>query len=603
MPRRMAARLSGEDGFTLVTVMGVIMIVMLLSAAAFASVNGDQRPGLADKDRKTAYAAAEAGVNDYLANLTANPEFWRRCDAQDADKGPTHDGLNLASPGAARRWRAVQGTTAQYSIEVLPANGAAQCDTNDPIATFIDKDTGTFRVRSTGRARARSTKTRSLIATFRRRGFLDYIYFTEYETGDPAMFRLQNGGRETRWDEGTNADPNTLTKTMVDWGNAKCKNWVRETPGNGTAEGKPSRLTQRFTGWFKKTDGSWERITTSDNVRCTEIRFVGTAAGKDLVAGPFHTNDEVLVCGTPRFGRSPSDQIEISGPPADAADTLWGFRQDSGCSGRPEANFPDVSTVETDRGTWRKQSPLVNLPSTNATLKDDALPAYRFMGKTTIELNGDTMTVTGKRVNGTPAPTSPIPVPKQGVIYVNHDTAAGACAPYDPQNPENYSNACGNVIVKGTYARSLTILAENDVIVNGDLKASGTAKPLLGLIANSFVRVDSPVNSSCTNTGGPKPSITIEAAILALWHSFTVDRYWCGGELGNLNVHGAIGQMFRGPVGQSNGSSRDGYIKNYTYNDELRFRSPPRFLDPVQTTWKLKSQVEQSPAETVSALP
>jgi hypothetical protein len=62
-------------------------------------------------------------------------------------------------------------------------------------------------------------------------------------------------------------------------------------------------------------------------------------------------------------------------------------------------------------------------------------------------------------------------------------------------------------------------------------------------------------------------------------------------------VFGAIAQKFRGPVGTFIGSTRHtGYAKNYVYNDELRYRSPPFFLDPLQAAWRVVRANEQVPA-------
>lgn len=77
-----------------------------------------------------------------------------------------------------------------------------------------------------------------------------------------------------------------------------------------------------------------------------------------------------------------------------------------------------------------------------------------------------------------------------------------------------------------------------------------------------------------------------------------MDNYYCGNPLGTLNVEGAIAQKYRGPVGCSgcDGRPRTGYIKNYNYDDRLRFREPPNFLNPVQASWRIIRQVEQVPA-------
>ena len=85
----------------------------------------------------------------------------------------------------------------------------------------------------------------------------------------------------------------------------------------------------------------------------------------------------------------------------------------------------------------------------------------------------------------------------------------------------------------------------------------------------------------------------IDAAILALQHSFIVDHYYCGGSLGTLTVFGVIAQRYRGPVGTASGN---GYVKDYQYDDRLSLRQPPYFLDPVRSAWRLRRQTEQTPA-------
>jgi hypothetical protein len=127
---------------------------------------------------------------------------------------------------------------------------------------------------------------------------------------------------------------------------------------------------------------------------------------------------------------------------------------------------------------------------------------------------------------------------------------------------------------------------------------------VLGLIANNFVRVahrvtrTDPTNpSSCTTENSAQhPAVgdlEIDAAILSLNHSFIVDNYACGASLGTLTVFGAIAQRFRGPVGTSAGT---GYIKDYNYDDRLKYRSPPYFLEPVSAAWHVVRVNEQAPA-------
>ncbi len=76
-------------------------------------------------------------------------------------------------------------------------------------------------------------------------------------------------------------------------------------------------------------------------------------------------------------------------------------------------------------------------------------------------------------------------------------------------------------------------------------------------------------------------NVTIEAALLAINHSFVVDHYDCGNSQGTLTVKGAIAQKFRGAVGTTGGNT--GYLKNYNYDDRLRFLTPPSFIKPEQS--------------------
>ncbi len=90
--------------------------------------------------------------------------------------------------------------------------------------------------------------------------------------------------------------------------------------------------------------------------------------------------------------------------------------------------------------------------------------------------------------------------------------------------------------------------------------------------------------------------VRLDAAILALNHSFIVDNWYCGADLGTLTVNGAIAQKFRGTVGTGGATSGSGYIKDYNYVDDLQHRDPPAFLNPTQSSWTIRRFVEQSPA-------
>ena len=560
---RLRARLAAEQGFAMVAVIGVMTVASLVAVAAVYATDNDKPFSMRDRVAKQAYAAAEAGVNDYLARLVANVDYWRLCD------DPAHPALsgNQGRPGAGtRQWAKVKDSNAEYSIEILGANGNAQCSTGNLPGSVIDASTGTFKIRSTGRMTEDGTK-RSIVATFKRRGFLDYVYFTDLETLDPLWYHVTTNGQPTQ--------PDVVT-------------WAQD-PANCSKYYRDGRAAAQYVGQkWDPVDNRYEDWT----MRCGEINFVSG----DNQKGPFHTNDEILVCGTPEFGRRPTDDVEVSAPPPPPATTQGsssGWRACSG-GGSPRVNDPGVTPVDNNLGTWRKSASLLDMPPSNTALKAESLPNHRFVGKTTIVLNGTTMTVTGKRNPSSSVNTYTMAIPEGGVIWVGNDTS-GSCTGYSTRFAEHAPDqGCGDAWVRGTYAGNLTIGTENDIVVNGNISRTGDT--MLGLVADNWVRVHHKTTSagSCSDASGGPTNISIQAAILAVNNSFTVDRYYCGGSLGTLSVEGAIAQQFRGPVGTSSGST--GYIKNYVYDERLRFRSPPHFLDPVKAAWKLQSQVEQVPA-------
>jgi type II secretory pathway pseudopilin PulG len=322
-----------------------------------------------------------------------------------------------------------------------------------------------------------------------------------------------------------------------------------------------------------------EAFRTSRPSECENITF----GSKDDIKGPLHTEDTSQYCGEPTFGRDAQDQIEFKG----------GLVKASGCSASesPVYEGTKVTKVET-----------VEPPTSNASLK--SLAGAKYTGKTTIVLNGATMTVTN---NGTTQ--SNIAVPSNGVIYVSSESCSISYTPYNPTYTAD--TGCGNAYVSGNYTKSLTIAAENDVVIDGAITTTTNAEgvptsgAVLGLIANNFVRVWRPLNASrgstkasCGTATAPSnptnvDNISIYAAILALNHSFIVDNNDCGGTSGNLNVYGAIAQKFRGTVGTGNTSTGElatGYNKEYEYDDRLQIESPPYFLNPVKAAWKIRRE-------------
>jgi hypothetical protein len=503
-PRR--ARLLAEDGFTMIIAIGVMFVTSLLLVAAFTATNNDIHLSRVDTTQKQAYYAALAGVQQYEYKLQADPNYWQTCE------GPK----NTVPEESGER----------YEVQILPAStspGGAACSVSDPFNTAIEAEgslANTFRIKSTGYA---GPEKRSLVATFKVTGFLNFIYFTNFETLDPALYS---------------------DATLA----ANC-------------QGK----------YYSAWKGKYE---------CENIQFTNG----DSVYGPMHTNDTADVGGAASFGRegnTPPDTVEMNGGTYGGA---------SGCA--------SSAKYYTATKCYIKGASLIP-PESDTSLVAYTESANEFFGVTKLVLNGSANTIGVTYFTKAGVETKEtISWPKNGLLYVQH---LGACAyKYEYANSDTAAEAteekgCGNVYVRGTYSKSLTIAGENDVIVNGEIyptsvegklgaEPSGTA--VLGLIASHYVRVYHPCSGG-KDGAGTLTNPWIYAAILSTAHSFIVDNFRCGSELGKLHVFGAIAQDYRGAVGTTGGT---GYIKDYKYDDRLATDEPPYFLQPLKAGWKVIRQ-------------
>ena len=540
------ARRRGEAGFALATVMVSATVLALLASAVVAYGIGSQNVSRHDQDWNAALAAAEAGIDDYLFRLNENGNYWTY-----SAGNPPPDGNTAFSS-----WSAVAGgsTTSQYHY-------AADVST-------LGTD-GRVRLTSTGRVNG---TTRTVYVTLRRRSFLDYLYFTDYETVDPALY--------------------TGTPFTPAQAQAYCADYYYG--GFNSQRDEPSRSD--FTG-----------DSDANGAYCSDITFISA----DTLNGPMHTNDAFMVCGTPRFNGDTS--------------TSW-----TGANGlRYRDNCPTSTPVFANPGDPRLAAPLT-MPPSNSAIKAETVAGKGgclYTGPTRIILNSNgTMKVKSpftKQTNNAACPTgnSTGSMPANGVIYVQNVPSVTT----DP----NYTNGCpysvngrahplgmpiandittygcrnGDAFVEGTVKGQLTIATENSIVVTWNLSyQSGlNGSDLLGLIANNFVEMYHPVSCSSGQTSAcnlnadfptetPRNSTfndpTLYAAALSVNHSVRVQNWSIGSPLGTFRVRGVLAQRYRGPVGtNSGGVIKSGYAKDYVYDQRLKYLSPPKFLDPVASQW------------------
>ncbi|GAA1156808.1 pilus assembly PilX N-terminal domain-containing protein [Nocardioides aquiterrae] len=606
---------SRDEGSALIMVMGAMTVAVLMVSVALSYAM--QTSGTAQHATawNQAFAAAEAGVDDFLARLNKDDNYWQDTPAKghvhlgdvhwDARWDCANDALQRAFdvPHAPCGWGA--GTEPGWA----PVNGSPTSRFHYDVDVSSTPVNGTIGLVSTGRV---GTVTRTIQVTLRRGGFGEFLYATTYETTDPADY----------------ADP--VAKY------AQCAKYY----------------------WAGRRG-------------CEDITFIGG----DKLNGPVHSNDSILM--TDGSGTSPkgpwfTGTVTTSDP---SCKPVQGVPRDPKYCFR-NGNSTGTASPRFDKGIAYRSE--VDLPESTGDLRQyvaapDPMPpgwstaGCLYTGATRIQFKqtatgAGTMKVwspgsTGANVGapGCGDPSKPWPqdnltVPPNGLIYVQSTPtaqtfpAAGACAPgvfgtvsggASLPSATDYNQTLaaadcrlGTAYVDGTLKGRVTVSAQNDIVITGNLTYQGgeNGTDALGLIADNSVQIYHPVSSvehcttqttwdrstrkwvttkTCTYTRGTSNlpgSITnpvVNASILTLNHSFEVQQFDVGGNgcvpgpscLGKLRVFGSIAQKFRGAVGR--GSA--GYLKDYNYDSRLRYAPPPYFLDPVRSSWGQKTFGEIAP--------
>jgi hypothetical protein len=581
--RRLRAAAADEQGVAIVTVLLIIVVSSGLMATTLTWAGRDSRSSRRTQDWEAALAAAEAGVDDYLTRINVNDSYsqWdstTRPDTANAAMIRTSQPLPpfVSIPGGSGAFRYRVDSTATYGT------------------------TGVISVTSTGQVNGVQ---RTVKADVKRRGFTDYLYFTDRETIDPDLYSttLRNYLINNR------GSADYCAGQLWAYSSAQrsfCVDTVRD-----------SRTFNPATSWTP----SEYRTTIRNSIG---IRFAGT----DVINGALHSNDAIRMDPTttgPRF----LGNVTTSFPTAPRWLQSDGSVPSSGTSPRPQfVRTGDPAYV-----------PVQGLPTTNDALRVDAINGgCLFTGPTSITLRSDgRMTVLSPFSRDTNPGRSTkcysgsgitsaltMNLPANGVVYVqnvpatssdpNHRTSCGYSSPAHPlgypRTGETTTYGCldGDLFIEGTLRGQLTAAASNDVIITWDLLYDGglDGSDLLGLVATNNVAVYHPVNSSGVNINH-RPSgcgsrcrfidPVINAAILTLQHSFTVQNFRSGDPLGTLTVNGSISQKYRGPVGTGSTTTlASGYAKDYNYDGRLRNVSPPRFLQPTDSRFDV-SRWEERP--------
>lgn len=574
MSRRAPRRFQSPDdrGSSLIIVLVTMTVLIMFATVALRSTVGTLKFTDRQEDWNQAFSAAEAGIADYLARLNRDENYWRTVDCTNvalkkrmtAAAAPGCNWQNL--PTSFVGWAQVPGsTTSSFHYDA------------DVTSTL---STGAIVLRSTGKV---GNITRTAQVRLRRDGFGEFLYYTMYETIDPA--------NKVQYADTTKA-------------NTECTRY---------AWASPSRTSY-----------------------CPIIVFTGG----DVINGPLHSNDTMMMSNnggaSPRFrGTTTTSRPQCMAtngvsPPATSCYGVSGSSSptfDRGIAFRPVIELPTsigdlkqyVVSGANPRGCLYTGPTRIKFLTTAA----GATPKMRVWSRASTSSTGLTTACGGSDLTRLSTGNSvDVNVPQNTVIYVQ-DIPSGNTIPScltagnvgdglpvaNDLNLEEWDSKCqyGTAWVEGPVTGRVTLTTDNNIIVTGNLTYAGgeTGTDSLGLVAKNSVKIYHPVRCTArdsanlctagTDLTGTKTDITVQAAILTLQHSFTVQSYYLGSTLNYFNVFGSISQRFRGPVGRGTGSSRTGYLKNYVYDTRLRYAPPPYFLDPVKSSWGQKTYGEIAP--------
>jgi len=628
MMRRIAAfftrardRRADDEGMALASVIGLGAVLMILVATmASVSVSGSVKSA-ADRSWNLAIQAAYAGLADYQSRLTADNSYELV-----GNSGAAFSGTSAFS----KDWSSNPAFSTSGSVwaEVVNSGGRAQyryeVDNTDYTAE------GVVRVRVTGKAGA---VTRSIVADLKGDGFVDYLYFTDFESSDPTI--------------------------------------TGETQDNDTSK---LCIPQHYS-----TDAS----LYDSGVACAPVRFTEN----DLLTGPVRTNDTFMLCGTTftstvqstagngvfrtpysngsaadkkcrstaAFGGGVPKNVQSIDPPSTIANMAQEARTDDrvnvprpGCLYTGPTSFVFTGNKVTIKSplTQSTQYKLNGAGKVQADGSGDVLcgspSALKSAGGATIPILDDNLAYVQTVPTDTKDPNYTKPGDEKSVTgtmcQVGQAYGNGLGYPKPNEYVGNagadglYNCRAGDAFVSGTVNGKMTIGAANFLYVTSNISYTAGTQSVLGLVGQRAVTVSNPIacnkyqttrknnqtvatkicDTAVSSTSqlqyGAGSTVTINAAIASNTGTFQVQNYAYGPQMGNLSVLGSIAQKYRGAVGVTYSTSQGGqttvdhqtgFTKNYGYDNRFQSIAPPKFLQPVSTSYGITTQVEVSPAYRV----
>ncbi len=556
------ARHHRERGVALLVVIGTGMLMLALVATALTVASSGLRKTDTDQDVNGAIDAAYAGVEEYQSRLASDNSYYTYGN-KDAPFSILTGSTKLTLP---------TGSATNDAFGIGVSGTWATVPGSTPVASFryeVDNShytqNGSIRIRVTGRV---GESTRSIVADLKQSGFIDYLYFTDYEVQDPELT-----------------------------GDTQCSVHIWE--------GRPSSCTAIN---FRVGDVIDGPLHSNDTLTVCGAVFKGKVTSSSTSKPNVITPSGCSKGTYPTGQTAPFYQPSVTMPPTNAQ-LKKETRNDLTSSEVPLPGClytgPTVITFTSD-GKMNVKSPwTIKTQISETSGIASAAPAMcgtpgtgtnglGSSGGATINVipsnviyvqNVPTLSTDPNYRTGTPSGFSCVNSNAGWTFGSTQYPVANEITP-DGSSATKPAYGCknGDVFVKGVLKGAVTVGAENYIYVTGDLTYSDAAKDIIGLVGNNAVWVWNPMKSTFGNV---RPLLTdsgrtINAAILSVAHTFQVQNYDQGGDArGTLTVKGSIAQTYRGTV--SYGST--GYLKAYKYDTRFAYMAPPKFLSPVSSAY------------------
>lgn len=464
--------------------------------------------------------------------------------------------------------------------------------------------------RSACRADGSSCVFRRFQQSWRRRGFVDYVIFTDMETLQPELYGTgatalivrrgaespatvdtawalahcgtrytDNGGPSSGWSPVTGPTrdgfPDNTRRQTSDAISSAAERylWPHRAGNNPLVPTTPADEAPGADQTLQPTDRRHEN--------CFDIAYTGFApdvthplGDLDKITGPIHTNDYWFwYCGSPQF----SDKVEATGDPNPAATGLSVVFKQSTMSGCQSLGTPQgVGVVPLNYST----GPFLKLPDKLDSYANLATPSNTFAptgGLRIVKilmLPGRTMKVSTDGSDPSLS-TNLLPVPFRGVVRV---TSSGvATAP--------------NVLEIQGVGTDVTFVSEDDLTVTGDVtQPAGTAGVTLGFVAGGSITIN-----QTDRTQVPRSmDRNVAGAFLSL-KGMSVQDWNLASDATvahpTLHLTGAIIAKYRPVFGTYDrfGLLQSGMRKDISYPTDSKSAkippTPPYFVQPVNAVW------------------